>query len=100
MEQPLLGGISMEAEGRGLNVGLWRQRCSENLKWMVGMHSEPRLHGLGWGLHMPKSWSHGITKVGKDLLDNQAQPQPTFTVPTDRIPQCHISMALEHLEGQ
>ena len=25
--------------------------------------------------------------------------QPTPTMPTDHVPQCHISMALEHLQG-
>ena len=38
-----------------------------------------------------------ITKVGKDLSDPQIQLYPMPT--TDHIPQCHISMVLEHLQG-
>ena len=37
-----------------------------------------------------------ITEVGKDP---HVHPQPTPTVPAERIPQCRISMALEHLQG-
>ena len=34
--------------------------------------------------------NHRIIQVGKDPPRSQVQPHPT--VPTDRIPQCHISM--------
>ena len=30
-------------------------------------------------------------KAGKDLSDPQVQPQPIPTMPTDHVPQCHIS---------
>ena len=45
------------------------------------------------------SYNCRIIPVGKDLQAHQAQPQPTPTVPTAHIPQCHISMVLEHLQG-
>jgi len=48
-----------------------------------------------------ESWDHhGIIKVGKDHGVHQGQPQSTLTMPTAHGPQCHISMALEHLQGR
>ena len=40
---------------------------------------------------------HGIIQAGEGFQD--PQPQPTPTVPTAHLHQCHISMALEHLQG-
>jgi len=39
-------------------------------------------------------------KDGKDLQDLQAQHHCIPTMPTDRVPQCHVSMVLGHLSGQ
>ena len=39
-------------------------------------------------------------KVGEDpAIPTLSSNPPHPTVPTDHIPQCHISMALEHLQG-
>ena len=35
-----------------------------------------------------------MMKVGKDLQDPEAQPQPIPTMPTDSVPMCHISQSL------
>ena len=42
---------------------------------------------------------HRITELLR-LEKTSKIPQPTPTMPAPHIPQCHITMVLEHLQGQ
>ena len=43
-------------------------------------------------------YDHRIIKVAKEHIQSNHQTIPTM--PTDRVPQCHIYTVLEHLQGQ
>ena len=50
----------------------------------------------------PGSSNHRLVeslRLGKTSKITQSNHQPTTTMPTDHVPQCHISTALEHLQG-
>jgi len=57
--------------------------------------------GLLAGATVLPSWMvsevHRIIRIGKDLQNQQVQPIPSM--PTDHIPQCHISTVLACLQG-
>ena len=43
---------------------------------------------------------HGITESLRLEKIAQSNQQPTPTVPTDHVPQCHIHTVLKHLQGR
>ena len=49
---------------------------------------------------IPTVLIHRIIMVAKYLQDPQAQSSPILNITTNHVPQCHIAMALEHLQGQ
>ena len=38
-------------------------------------------------------------RLEKIIKINKSNPQPNLTMPTNQVPQCHISMFLEHFQG-